>query len=307
MQAERHLVAVIGPTGSGKTAASVKAARWLNAEIVAADSRQVRREMRIGTAAPTDDELTAAPHHLVGIVAPDEEWALPDFLEAARAALEDVWARGKTPLLVGGTGQYVWALLEGWRVPPVPPNAALRDELERFATEEGSQALHDRLASRDPKSAERIDPRNVRRLIRAVEIVETTGCPVPPLGKEPPDFTWSIVGLEWPREDLHERVDRRADEMYASGLLDETRRLIDRYGRDTRALHTIGYAQAARVLDGEWSVDEALERTKIETHRLIRMQGNWFSREDPRIHWIDGRDPRLAAKAVVRAAKASVR
>jgi len=307
MRTERHLVAVIGPTGSGKTAASIKAARWLDAEIVAADSRQVRREMRIGTAAPTDEELAAAPHHLVGIVDPCDDWALPDFLDAARAAIDDVWSRGKTPLLVGGTGQYVWALLEGWLVPAVPPNPALREELERLAEDQGSHVLHERLAWSDPKSADRIDPRNVRRLVRAVEIVETTRRPVPPLEKQPPDFTWSIVGLEWPRDELHERVDRRAEEMYATGLVAETKNLIERYGRDTRALQTIGYAQAAHVVEGHWPLDRAIARTKIETHRLIRMQGNWFSREDPRIRWVDGRDQRLAAKTVVRAANAPLR
>jgi tRNA dimethylallyltransferase len=307
MRRERHLVAVVGPTGSGKTAASIKAARWLDAEIVAADSRQVRREMRIGTAAPTDEELAAAPHHLVGIVDPCDDWALPDFLEAARAALEDVWRRGKTPLLVGGTGQYIWALLEGWRVPAVAPNPALREELERLAEDQGSHALHRRLAWSDPKSADRSDPRNVRRLVRAVEIVETTGQPVPPLEKQPPDFTWSVVGLEWPRDELHERVDRRAEEMYATGLVEETGNLIKRYGRDTRALHTIGYAQAAHVVEGEWPLDKAIARTKIETHRLIRMQGNWFSREDPRIKWVDGRDQHLVAKKVVRAATPQLR
>jgi tRNA dimethylallyltransferase len=263
--------------------------------------------MRIGTAAPTDAELAASPHHLVGVVDPGEEWALPDFLDAARAALDDVWTRGKTPLLVGGTGQYVWALLEGWRVPAVPPNPQLREELERLAEDQGSHTLHQRLAWSDPKSAARIDPRNVRRLVRAVEIVETTGRPVPPLDKQPPDFTWHVIGLEWPREELHKRVDRRAEDMYSSGLVEETRALIDRYGRDSRALHTIGYAQAANVVEGLWPLDKAIARTKIETHRLIRMQGNWFSPEDPRIRWVDGREQHLVAKKVVRAAKAQLR
>ena len=307
MRPGHHLVAVVGPTGSGKTAAAIRAAPWLGAEIVAADSRQVRREMRIGTAAPSDEELAAAPHHLVGVVGPVEEWALPDFLDAARAAIEDVWARGKTPLLVGGTGQYVWALLEGWRVPAVPPNAALREELEQLAKDQGSHVLHQRLAWSDPQSANRIDPRNIRRLVRAVEIVETTGRPVPPLERQPPDFTWSVIGLEWPRDELHERVDRRAEEMYASGLVEETRNLIDRYGRDARALQTIGYAQAAHVVDGQWPLDKAITRTKIETHRLIRMQGNWFSLDDARIWWVDGRDQLLVANKVVRAATAQLR
>jgi tRNA dimethylallyltransferase len=297
----RKVLAIVGATAGGKTAAAIEVALRLPVEVISADSRQVRREMRVGTAAPTEDELAAVPHHLVGTIAPDAPWSLADFLRCAQAALEEVWARGRLPLLVGGTGQYVWALLEGWRVPEVPANPALRAELEALAlTPRGLEALRVRLAARDPASAERIASQNARRMIRAIEIVETTGRPVQPLEKQPPDFEWHVLGLDWPREELHRRADARAAAMYAGGLLEETRALIERYGRDLPALSTIGYAEAVRILDGEWDLATALERTCIETHRLIRMQSTWFSRDDPRIEWVPGDDLEAFARAAER-------
>ncbi len=299
---ERHLVALLGVTASGKTAAAGAVARRLPVEVVSADSRQLRRHMRIGTAAPTDEELAAAPHHLVGVVEPDAPWSLADFLRLARGALDEIWSRGRLPLVVGGSGQYVWALLEGWSVPAAPPDEARRARLESEAKALGARALHDRLRALDPASADRIDPRNVRRVVRALEIVEVTGQPVPGREASPPDFSWRAVGLRWPREQLHRRADARVEQMYAAGLVEETRAIVARYGRGIPALDSIGYAEALRVLDGEWDEATAVERTKIETHRLIRMQAAWFRADDPRIDWRDGSDLEAVADAVVDAA-----
>jgi tRNA dimethylallyltransferase len=307
LRSARHLVAVVGPTASGKTAAAVEAAQRLEIEVVSADSRQVRAGMRIGTAAPTDAERTAVTHHLVEIVQPDQAFTLVDWLEAAREAIEAIWERGRLPLVVGGTGQYVWALLEGWAVPRVPPNPALREELERLAEREGAETLHRRLAAVDAASAARIDARNVRRVIRALEIVEATGEPVPPLKPRDPGFTWSTIGLHWPREELYRRIDDRTVGMFDQGLIEETRGLVERYGRTFRALRTIGYHEALDVIDGELSVEQAIERTQHATHRLVRMQANWFGMHDPRIEWVDGSDLDAAADAIVAAARRAVR
>ena len=303
----RHLVALLGPTASGKTATAVAVARRLPVEVVSADSRQIRIGMRIGTAAPTDEELAAVPHHLVGIVAPDAPWTLADFLARTRTALDAIWDRGHIPLLVGGTGQYVWALLEGLSVPAVPPNPELRARLEAEVADRGPDELHARLATVDPDSAVRIDARNVRRMIRALEIVEATGAPVPPREHVPPDFTWRAVGLAWPREVLYARADSRATAMYAGGLIAETSALIERYGRDLEALRTVGYAEAASVVTGEWDEATALARTQTETHRLIRMQATWFRADDERIEWRDGADLDGTVDAVVAATRAPVR
>ncbi len=296
-------MAIVGATASGKTDAALEVARHVPVEVISADSRQLRREMRIGTAAPSREELAAAPHHLVGVIAADARWSLADFLDAANAAIEGAWARGRLPLLVGGTGQYVWALLEGWRVPAIPEHPAFRAELEALAaTPGGPEVLRARLESVDPASAARIAPQNLRRIIRALEVVEATGAPVAPLERRPPDFDWRVIGLDWPRAELHARADARAASMYAGGLIEETRALLERYGPDLPALRTIGYAEAARVVLGEWTLEHALERTRIETHRLIRMQAAWFARDDPRIHWVPGGD----LEAVVAAALAAV-
>lgn len=307
MSHPRHLVALFGATAAGKTGVAVELSKRLPVEVVSADSRQIRREMRIGTAAPTDEEMAAVPHHLIGIVEPDEPWTLTDWLSRARTALDEIWARDGVPLLLAGTGQYAWALLEGRVAPAVAPNEELRRELEAVVDREGAAELHARLAAVDPASAERIDVRNPRRVIRALEIVEATGGPVPPLQVEPPDFSWSAVGLQWERSALYERADQRAEEMYASGLVEETRALVERYGDQFEALRSMGYAEALQVLSGSWNEAEAVARTKTQTHRLIRMQGTWFRADDERIDWVDARDRRSVLRAVESAAAAPVR
>ena len=259
--------------------------------------------MRIGTAAPAETELAAVPHHLVGVAGPCAPWTLADFLAGAHGALDAIWARGRLPLLVGGTGQYVWALLEGWRPPPAPPDPALRARLEREARERGPQAVHARLAALDPRSAARIDARNLRRTIRAIEIVEATGAPIAPLRRAPPPWPWRAVGLAWPHEALDARTDARAARMYAAGLVAETRALIARCGADFEALRAIGYAEAARVVAGEWDEATALARTQRATRRLIRRQAAWFRADDGRIAWRDGAD----LGGVVRAVEAATR
>ena len=306
MPSPRHIVALVGPTASGKTTVALAAAQHLPVEIVSADSRQLRAEMRIGTAAPTDEERAAVPHHLVGTVAPDAPWSLPDWLADARTAIEATWARERLSLVVGGTGQYIWALLEGWEVPQVAPDLALRAAFEAFAEEHGAPALHARLAQVDPASAARIDPANVRRVVRAMEIVDVTGQPVPPLEPRDPGFSWHVIGLRWPREVLHARADARVAAMFEAGLVEETRALVERHGRGYPALDSIGYREALAILDGECNTAEAVRRTRIATHRLIRMQAAWFREDDARIEWVDGSDVEAAVAAIERAARRPV-
>ena len=305
-EAPRHLVALVGPTASGKTAVAIEASRRIRVEVISADSRQVRAGMRIGTAAPTDEELAAVPHHLVGTIAPNAPWSLADWLAEARRILEEIWGRGALPLVVGGTGQYVWALLEGWEVPAVEADWEARAALEAFAAEHGPATLHARLAAVDPASAARIDPANVRRVVRALEIVEATGAPVPPLGPRAPGFTSAIVGLHWPRPALHARADARVAAMFAGGLVEETQALLAAYGRGYPALDSIGYREALGVIDGTLSAEEAVARACTETHRLIRTQANWFREDDPRVRWVDGADVEAAVAAIEAAARPPV-
>jgi len=288
----QKLVAVVGPTATGKTALGIALARTLGGEIVGADSRQVYRHMDIGTAKPTPEERSLAPHHLIDVVDPDQEFSLAQYLEQAGAALEDVWSRGKQPLLVGGSGQYVWALLEGWRVPRLPPQRELRRELEERAARQGAEALHRELAQVDSKAAARIDPRNVRRVIRALEVHKATGRPISYWQeKGPPPWQTLILGLTCPRQELYQHIDARVDAMMEEGLVDEVRGLLaGGYSPSLPSLSGIGYSQVCQHLAGELDLATAVARIKTATHRLARQQYTWFRLDDRRIRWLEGAD-----------------
>ena len=281
----RKLIAVVGATATGKTVLGTELARRFDGEIVGADSRQVYRHMDIGTAKPTAEEVARAPHHLVSIVDPDQPFGLGTWLNLSLDALDDNWARGKQPLLVGGTGQYIWALLEGWRVPSVAPQPGLREELlSRPAAE-----LVAELERVDPEAGLYIDPRNVRRVVRALEVQAMTGRPLSYWRtKEPPAFDCLVIGLHLPRVELYRRIDDRVDEMFATGFVDEVRVLLQRgYSRELPAMSGIGYREVCEHLAGECSLESAIERTKTGTHRLARHQNAWFKRSDARIRWLE--------------------
>jgi tRNA dimethylallyltransferase len=301
--ADHALVAVVGATATGKTALAVRLAEALGGEIVNADSRQVYRGMDIGTAKPSREEQQRARHHLIDVIDPDEHFSLARYLELAAAALDDCWARGAMPIVAGGTGQYVWALLEGWQVPRVPPDEAMRAELEARVERDGVEALLVELRRVDPAYAARVDPKNGRRIIRALEVYRRTGRPLSSCQTRlPPDYRWAAIGLAWPREELYTRIDGRVDTMFASGLVEEVRGLIARgYTCDLASMSGIGYRQVCQHLAGELSLEDAIGRTKTETHRLARMQGTWFRADDPRITWIDATagDPLPEALRVV--------
>ena len=284
------LIAIVGPTATGKTALAIALAQRLGGEIVGADSRQVYRQMDIGTAKPTAEERALAPHHLIDVVDPDQEFSLAQYLEQAVAVLEDVWSRGKQPLLVGGSGQYVWALLEGWRVPRLPPQRELRRELGERADRQGAEALHRELAQVDPKAAARIDPRNVRRVIRALEVHKATGRPISYWQeKGPPPWEVLTLGLTCPRRELYERIDARVDAMMEAGLVDEVRGLLSMgYDPSLASMSGIGYKQVCQHLAGELDLATAVARIKTATHRLARQQYTWFRLDDGRIRWLEG-------------------
>lgn len=279
-----RLIAIVGATATGKTALAVQLAHALDGEIIGADSRQVYRYMDIGTAKPTPEEQRAARHHLIDVVNPDEPFSLGLWLDLARAALDDIWARGKQALLAGGTGQYVWALLEGWRVPRVPPDPQLRAELEARPAAD----LVRELRRVDPEAEAYIDPRNVRRVIRALEVHAATGRPFSYWRtREPPRFEPVIIGLTLPRDELYRRIDARVDTMFEAGLVDEVRGLLARgYSRDLPSMSGIGYKEVAQCLAGERDLASAIEATKTGTHRLVRHQNAWFKRTDERIYWV---------------------
>lgn len=290
------LVVILGPTAVGKTALSLELAAQFSGEIVSADSRQIYRGMDIGTAKPSAAEQARIPHHLIDACAPDEQLNLAAYQQMAYAAIDDIHRRGRVPFLVGGSALYVRAVTEGLRIPEVEPNPALRQELEDFAAAEGRAALHARLAKLDPAAAEKIHPHNVRRVVRALEIVLTTGRKKSELeAAVPPPYRILKIGLDLPRARLHERIDRRVEAMIADGLVEEMAALLAAgYAPSLPALSSLGYPEIGAHLRGELALADAIERIQIETHRFVRHQYTWFRRMKD-IHWFDCSQPQTEA------------
>jgi tRNA dimethylallyltransferase len=283
------ILVIVGPTAVGKTDLALRIAQAIPSEAVSADSRQIYRGMDIGTAKPTPTEQAVLRHHLVDIVNPDQTLSLAQYIQAAKSAIADINARNLLPILVGGTGQYIKALLEGWAVPEVPPDLALRAELYAEAARDGADKLHQRLAAIDPVAAARIDPRNVRRVIRALEVYLTLGKPISSLQtKEPTNYLPLYIGLTLPRPFLYRRIDERIDRMIAQGLVSEVQHLVDQgYGYDLPSMSGLGYQQIGAHLRGEMTLEEAIILIKRHTRGFIRHQYNWFHLSDPQVHWYD--------------------
>ena len=281
------LVILLGATGVGKTALAIELAQRLNGEIVCADSRQIFRHMDIGTAKPTPQQQSLVPHHVFDIADPDENPGLAEYLDLARTCIIDIQNRGALPLLVGGSGQYISAIEEGWTIPRVPPDMQLRAELEAWTEAHSAAALHDRLRAVDPVSAERIHPNNIRRVIRALEVHILTGKPISQLQrKDTPPWRIYRIGLRLEREKLYPRVDARMDAMVAAGFVAEVRWLLHQgYDRRLPSMSGLGYREiAAHLLDGV-PLDEAVQRAKFSTHEFIRAQEVWFRGHDNGILW----------------------
>lgn len=284
------LVVLCGPTAAGKTALALELGDRFPFEVISADSRQVYRGMDIGTAKPTPGERTRLPHHLIDVVDPGQPFSAADFVRLSHPVVASLAAAGKRPLLVGGTGLYIRALTEGLVDAPAA-DAALREELRKREAEEGAGTLHGRLCALDPVAAERIHPRNLVRIIRALEVLELSGRRISEIQRAHAFgerlFRLLKLGIMPGREELWHRIDLRAEQMLADGLLDEVRGLIERgCCVESKAMRTIGYREMAQHLCGELSLDEALARIKTETRRYAKRQLTWF-RADPSIIWVD--------------------
>ncbi|MBI1879498.1 MAG: tRNA (adenosine(37)-N6)-dimethylallyltransferase MiaA [Chloroflexi bacterium] len=286
---DKPLLVVVGPTAVGKTAFSLQFAQDYNGEIISADSRQIYRGLDIGTAKATPEQQALVPHHLLDVVNSAEVLTLAEFQERAYAAIEAIQQRRRLPLLVGGTGQWVQAVVEGWGVPRVPPDPELRMALEAEAQTLGPEAFHARLAAVDPPAAQKLDPRNVRRVIRALEVYHKTGIPISQhQRKTTPPYRIVQIGLTMPRAVLYQRIDRRVEHMLEMGLLEEVKQLVEAgYGWELPAMSGLGYRQMGQYLRGEVSLAEAVALIKKETHRFVRQQYNWFRLDDPRITWFE--------------------
>lgn len=293
--ARSTLIVIAGPTAVGKTAAAIAIAQRFGGEIVSADSRQIYRGMDIGTAKPTPEERATAPHHLLDIRDPDEDFSLADYAAAARATIAAFQARGRVPILAGGTPLYVNAIVEGWRIPQVPPDPALRAALEAQAARDGLAPLETRLAAVDPLAAARAAG-NLRRVVRALEVYELTGIPMSTLeGKEPPDYPILRTQLGLARPILHARADARVDRMLAAGLVAEVRALLDQgYDPALPAMSGIGYAEIVAHLRGDIDLPGAAAQIRVNTHRYIRHQETWLRRQRDAIRFDVGTEGWLA-------------
>jgi tRNA dimethylallyltransferase len=301
----RPVIAVVGPTAVGKSELSLQLARALDGEVVNADSMQLYQGMDIGTAKLPVDERVGVQHHLLDIWPVSKAASVSEYQRLARTAVAEVHARSRTPLLVGGSGLYVRAVLDDLEFPGTDPD--LRSDLERELAEVGPAALHAELARVDPAAAAAILPGNGRRIVRALEVVRLSGRPFSAtLPSYESIYPAVQVGIELPRPELDARIARRVDRMWQQGLVAEVRGLLAVGLAESRtASRALGYAQVLRVLSGEWSEQEARDQTVLATRRFVRRQESWF-RRDPRVIWIQGDvDAADRALAAIRSARLS--
>lgn len=279
----QRILVITGPTNVGKTALAIKLAQALNGEIISADSRQIYKEMSIGTAKPTAAEQRAAHHYLIDVVNPNQPFSLADYQQAAFAAIAEISKKNKLPVLVGGTGLYISAVVNGLNIPKAAPNESLRAKLESLT----SQQLINKLKSLDPTSASKIPPNNKRRLIRALEVTIQLGRPFSEVSSSSHrQFDTLTVGLTAPREILYARADRGVEEWLKSGWLEEVKRLKNKYSSTLPSMSSIGYHEIGQYLDGKLTLEEAIARVKFSRHAYIRRQLTWFRRSS-NINWFD--------------------
>lgn len=287
------MLLIVGPTASGKTQLSMRVAKKCDVEIVSADSRQIYRTMDIGTAKPTPSEREVVPHHCIDIKNPDESFSAGEYGQLSRHIICGIFSRGRTPVVVGGSGLYIRAMVDGvfsgdYR------DATLRERLKRRADEEGLVVFYNWLSEVDPIAARKIHPNDRKRIIRALEVYELSGKPISRVQKEktePADFVPIFWGLRWDRDDLYRRIERRVDDMVQAGLVQEVERLKEMgFGLDHNSLDSVGYREVFAYLDGNTSSEEMVKLIKRNTRRFAKKQMTWF-RRDSRIRWIDVQEP----------------
>ena len=285
---KKRIIGIVGPTASGKTALSLPVAGALGGEILCMDSMQIYRGMDIGTAKPTAAERAAVPHHLLDVLAPDESFSVTQYADLARPLLDGV----SVPILVGGTGLYLQALSQPMDFGQVPGDEALRAKYHEMAQRQGAGAVHALLQRVDPATAARLHPNDLRRVIRALEVYDLTGAPISlKRAQEPPESPWDfqLYAVDWPRDELYARVERRVDEMMAEGLLEEVRALREAgVSPQCQSMQGLGYKELWPVISGEMPLSEAVARIKLRTRHYAKRQLTWF-RRDERIIWIPAR------------------
>ncbi|HBO33453.1 MAG TPA: tRNA (adenosine(37)-N6)-dimethylallyltransferase MiaA [Anaerolineaceae bacterium] len=292
------LIILLGPTASGKTGLAIQLAQALNTEIISADSRYLYKELNIGTAKPTQDELAQVRHHLINCAILDQPWSIGEYKTEAEKLIQRLNDEGKIPILSGGTGQYIRAIRQNWQIPELEADDCMRTVIEGIGKEVGFEKLHDNLRVIDPEAASFIDFRNHRRTVRALEVIFKTGVRFSQIrSKETSPYDSLIIGLEWERKELYERIDSRIEQMLQEGFIEEVRQLIENGYKDALLkMGVIGYSELIAFLDGQTSLEEAVVLIKRNTRKYVRRQVNWFKPTDPEIHWLKAQDPAILKK-----------
>lgn len=285
----KKLVVIVGPTAVGKTDYAIELAEELNGEIISADSRYFYRGMDIGTAKPDAVQLARVNHYLINVADIKENWSLAVFQKAVNSAIEQIIAKGKLPFIVGGTGQYIRAVIEGWQIPVKAPDLDIRNALEHWIEKLGAEEVHRKLSIIDPAAAAQIDFRNSRRTIRALEVIFHTGRQFSEQRKKGAiDFVYKIVGLNRERSELYARIDKRINEMFASGFVNEVRALLSKgYSLQDPPMSAIGYREVIQFIEGSIDLEDCIDQIKKRSHEFVRRQANWFKSTDERIKWFD--------------------
>lgn len=289
MLTNNKLIAIAGPTASGKTALGVEIAKRVSGEVVSCDSMQVYRRMDIGTAKPDMAERCGIPHHMLDIIEPDEPFNVADFVKTARTCIDDCLKRGNVPILAGGTGLYMDSVLNNTDFADFKSDPDFRAEMQNIAEEQGNEALHKILAQKDSIAAEKIHPNNIRRVIRALEVCHMTGKTFTKVNEESRRemvYDTLILGIEADREKLYEKIDKRVDLMMGKGLIDEVQKLRESgIGRETTAMQAIGYKELLDYLEGRAELSETVDKIKQESRRYAKRQMTWFRRNKD-IVWV---------------------
>lgn len=295
MPDKSRVLVVVGPTAVGKTDLAIQLAKAVNGEIISADSRLFYRGMNIGTAKPSPEQLKEVRHHLIDVADPEEIWSLSVFCEKVKGCIQEIQSQKRVPILVGGTGQYIRAVIEGWEIPPQQPDDQMRLVLEKWGKKIGAEALYQKLLLLDPVAAEKIDRQNLRRTVRALEVIYLTGERFSvQRRKQTPAYDFWIIGLTRPRPELYTRIDERIEEMFTQGLVEEANSLLDRgLVADHPNLSAIGYREVIQFIQEKTSLKEAKTQMRRKTREFVRRQANWFKPEDPSIHWYEMGDRTL--------------
>lgn len=287
---QKPVIFIVGPTASGKTNLSIQLATILNTEIISADSRYFYRMMNIGTAKPDANEMANIKHHMIDIANPDETISVAVFKQKLTEIITNLHQESKIPIVVGGTGQYIHAILHNWEMPELASDQRLREILENYATLYGKLKLYDFLQKIDPEAAKIIDFRNLRRTVRAIEVIMKTGHRFSEQRrKEASIYNQKIIGIHWDRDVLYQRIDHRIETMIQNGFIEEVKRLLDLgYSSDLPSMSAIGYRELAGYIQGENTLEEAIILMKRNSRTYVRRQANWFKDNDPNIKWFEG-------------------